>query len=158
MLLTDPALQYWSCVAAILATVAVLVLWNRVQGPAPVRVLSRTGLLIAGYLTTAVAILVSVNIAYGGLIVSVSDLFADVNPPMGQFMHSACGGDGMHGGVGNGGVGNGNGGPHEVPTLGAAAAAQPWPHPCASTSAEPAQPAQPAQPAVPAEAQASSVP
>jgi hypothetical protein len=90
MLLTDPALQYWSCVTAIIATIAVLMLWNKVQGPAPVRVLSRVGLLLAGYLTTAVAILVSVNIAYGGLIVSVSDLFADVNPPMGQFMHHDC--------------------------------------------------------------------
>ena len=87
MLLTDPALQYWSCVTAIIATVAVLMLWNRVQGPVAVKVVSRVGLLLTGYLTTAVAILVSVNIAYGGLIVSMSDLFADVNPPMGQFMH-----------------------------------------------------------------------
>ncbi|HET9168200.1 MAG TPA: hypothetical protein VFN97_02155 [Actinospica sp.] len=94
MLLTDPALQYWSCVTAILATIAVLMLWNKVHGPAPVKVLSRVGLLLAGYLTTAVAILVSVNIAYGGLIVSVSDLFADVNPPMGQFTHHAGKGDG----------------------------------------------------------------
>jgi hypothetical protein len=91
MLLTDPALQYWSCVAAIVATAAALALWNRVQGPAPVRVLSRVGLLLAGYLTTTVAILISVNIAYGGLIVSVSDLFADVNPPTVQFGH-VCGG------------------------------------------------------------------
>ena len=93
MLLTDPALQYWSCVAAVLATLAVLGLWNRVHGPSFVKGLSRFGLLLGGYLTTAVAVLVSVNIAYGGLIVSVSDLFADVNPPMGQFMqhNSACG-------------------------------------------------------------------
>ena len=92
MLLTDPAVQYWSCVAAILATAAVLMLWNRVHGPKVVKGLSRFGLLLGGYLTTAVAVLVSVNIAYGGLIVSVSDLFADVNPPMGQFMqHNACG-------------------------------------------------------------------
>ena len=92
MLLTDPAVQYWSCVAAILATAAVLTLWNRVHGPKVVKGLSRFGLLLGGYLTTAVAVLVSVNIAYGGLIVSVSDLFADVNPPMGQFMqHNACG-------------------------------------------------------------------
>ena len=94
MLLTDPALQYWSCVVAILATIAVLILWNKVQGPTVVRGLSRFGLLLGGYLTTAVAVLVSVNIAYGGLIVSVSDLFADINPPMGQFMHhhGTCGG------------------------------------------------------------------
>ena len=97
MLLTDPALQYWTCVAAILATIAVLTLWNRVQGPAAVKILSRVGLLLAGYLTTAVAILVSVNIAYGGLIVSMSDLFADVNPPMGQFMHhNGCKGNPAH--------------------------------------------------------------
>jgi hypothetical protein len=92
MLLTDPALQYWSCVAAVLASGAVLALWNKVHGPIVVKGLSRFGLLLGGYLTTAVAVLVSVNIAYGGLIVSVSDLFADVNPPMGQFaQHSACG-------------------------------------------------------------------
>lgn len=91
MLLTDPALQYWSCVVAILATIAVLMLWNKVQGPSVVKGVSRVGLLLGGYVTTAVAVLVSVNIAYGGLIVSVSDLFADVNPPMGQFMHHACG-------------------------------------------------------------------
>ena len=38
--------------------------------------------MIGGYAATAVAVLVSVNIAYGGLIVSVKDLFADLNPPM----------------------------------------------------------------------------
>jgi hypothetical protein len=94
MLLTDPAVQYWSCVVAILTTVAVLMLWNRVRGPLVVRGLSRAGLLIGGYTATAVAVLVSVNIAYGGLIVSVSDLFANVNPPMGRFaQHGGCGGD-----------------------------------------------------------------
>ena len=94
MLLTDPALQYWSCVVAILATLAVLMLWNRVRGPLVVKGLSRLGLLLGGYVATAVAILVSVNIAYGGLVVSVSDLFADINPPMGQFHHGQCGGEG----------------------------------------------------------------
>jgi hypothetical protein len=84
MLLTDPAVQYWSCVAAILATLAALVLWNRVRGPWAVRALSRLALLLGGYLTTAVAVLVSVNIAYGGLVVSVDDLFADLNPPAGH--------------------------------------------------------------------------
>jgi hypothetical protein len=96
MLLTDPALQYWSCVVAILTTVAVLMLWNKVHGPLVARGLARVGLLVGGYAATAVAVLVSVNIAYGGLIVSVSDLFANVNPPMGQFMHHGCG----HGGGG----------------------------------------------------------
>ena len=97
MLLTAPALQYWSCVVAILATVAVLMLWNKVHGPLVVKGLTRFGLLLGGYAATAVAVLVSVNIAYGGLIVSVSDLFANVNPPMGQFMHTGCGHGGGHG-------------------------------------------------------------
>jgi len=93
MLLTDPAVQYWTCVVAILTTVAVLMLWNKVRGPLVVKGLSRLGLLVGGYVATAVAVLVSVNIAYGGLIVSVSDLFANVNPPMGQFAnHGGCGG------------------------------------------------------------------
>ena len=101
MLLTDPAVQYWTCVAAILTTVAVLMLWNKVRGPLVVRGLSRLGLLIGGYAATAAAILVSVNIAYGGLIVSVSDLFANVNPPMGQFTnHGGCGGGHGHDGQG----------------------------------------------------------
>lgn len=87
MLLTDPAVQYWSCVVAGLATLAVLMLWNKVRGPRAVKGLSRLGLLVGGYFTAAVAVLVSVNIAYGGLIVSVNDLFADLNPPMGHFGH-----------------------------------------------------------------------
>jgi hypothetical protein len=92
MLLTDPAVQYWSCVIAILVTAAVLMLWNKVHGPRLVTGVSRFGLLLGGYAATAVAVLVSVNIAYGGLIVSVSDLFAQVNPPMGQFVnHGGCG-------------------------------------------------------------------
>ena len=93
MLLTDPAVQYWTCVVAILTTVGVLMLWNKVRGPLVVKGLSRLGLLVGGYVATAAAVLVSVNIAYGGLIVSVSDLFANVNPPMGQFAnHGGCGG------------------------------------------------------------------
>ncbi|MBR7838415.1 hypothetical protein KDL01_34420 [Actinospica durhamensis] len=82
MSLTSPTTQYVSIMAAVCATTAVLLLWNRVRGPRAVRLLSRCGLLIGGYAATAVAVLVSVNIAYGGLIVSVNDLFADLNPPM----------------------------------------------------------------------------
>jgi hypothetical protein len=84
MRLTSPTTQYLTIALAVLATVAVLLLWNRVRGPRAVRILSRIGLLLSGYAATAVAVLVSVNIAYGGLIVSVSDLFADLNPPMNQ--------------------------------------------------------------------------
>jgi len=90
MRLTDPAVQYWSCVAAALATLAVLMLWNRVRGPLIVKGLSRFGLLLGGYAATAVAVLVSVNIAYGGLVVSLDDLFADINPPMHYTHHKRC--------------------------------------------------------------------
>lgn len=45
------------------------------------RPLSRFALLLGGCLTAAVAVPVSVNIAYGGLTVSVDDLFANLNPP-----------------------------------------------------------------------------
>lgn len=83
MLLTSTSLQLCTIAAAVLATLAALLLWNRVRGPRPVRALSRVALLCGGYVTTAVAVLVSVNIAYGGLIVSVSDLFSNVNPPQG---------------------------------------------------------------------------
>jgi hypothetical protein len=99
MRLTDPAVQYWSCVAAILATLAVLMLWNRVRGPRIVRGLTRFGLLFGGYAATAVAVLVSVNIAYGGLVVSVDDLFADINPPM-HYTHHDRQCDGGAGAVG----------------------------------------------------------
>ena len=83
MLLTSTALQITTIVVAVLATIAVLLLWNRVRGPRAVRGLSRVALLCTGYATTAVAVLISVNIAYGGLIVSVSDLFSNLNPPQG---------------------------------------------------------------------------
>lgn len=83
MLLTSTALQLSTIAIAILATIAVLLLWNRVRGPRAVRGLSRVALLCGGYAATAVAVLISVNIAYGGLIVSVSDLFSNLNPPQG---------------------------------------------------------------------------
>lgn len=79
MLLTSTTLQVTTIVVALVATVAALLLWNRVRGPLPVRVLARVSLLAGGYAATAVAVLISVNIAYGGLIVSVNDLFSDVN-------------------------------------------------------------------------------
>jgi hypothetical protein len=79
MVLTSTALQVATIGAAVAATLAALLLWNRVRGPRPVRALARFGLLTGGYAATAVAVLISVNIAYGGLIVSMSDLFSDVN-------------------------------------------------------------------------------
>ena len=100
MLLTSTSLQVSTIVVAVLATIAALVLWNRVRGPRAVRVASRAGLLLGGYAATAVAVLISVNIAYGGLIVSWSDLFSNVNPPtMQHTKHSGHGygfGHGTH--------------------------------------------------------------
>lgn len=140
MLLTDPAVQYWSCVVAVLATAAVLMLWNRVRGPRAVRLLSRFGLLLGGYVATTVAVLVSVNIAYGGLVVSVDDLFADINPPLGQYMH--------HHGTCDPGQGGASARP-AAPLASAAPAAaaadvvsadRPWARPCPDSSASAAQP------------------
>jgi hypothetical protein len=92
MLLTSTSLQILTVALAVLSTIAALLLWNRVRGPRPVRVASRMGLLLGGYAATAVAVLISVNIAYGGLIVSWSDLFSNVNPPMMHHMrHSGKG-------------------------------------------------------------------
>jgi hypothetical protein len=88
MRLTGTATQVSTIVIAVLATCAALLLWNRVRGPRPVRVLARAGLLAGSYAATAVAVLISVNIAYGGLIVSVSDLFSDPNAtPAGHGHH-----------------------------------------------------------------------
>ena len=77
MQLTSSTLQFSTIAVAVLATCAAVLLWNRVRGPRPLRALSRVGLLAGSYAATALAVLISVNIAYGGLIVSVSDLFSD---------------------------------------------------------------------------------
>ena len=85
MSLTGSTFQWLTICAAIVVTSAVIVLWNRIRGPRPVRLAGRIGLLTAGYLTTAVAILVSINIAYGGLIATWGDLSANLNPPPGNW-------------------------------------------------------------------------
>ena len=88
MQLTSSTLQFTTIGVAVLVSCAALLLWNRVRGPRPVRALSRVGLLTGSYAATALAVLVSVNIAYGGLIVSVSDLFSDPDAmPVRHGMH-----------------------------------------------------------------------
>jgi len=79
MRLTGSTLQFSTIAVAVLATCAAALLWNRIRGPRPLRALARIGLLAGSYAATALAVLISVNIAYGGLIVSVSDLFSDPN-------------------------------------------------------------------------------
>ena len=86
MELTSPALQITTIAVAVVATLAVLLLWNRLPGPRPVRVVFRIILMAGSHAATAVAVLVSVNIAYGGLIVSVDDLFGNLDPPVGQHL------------------------------------------------------------------------
>jgi hypothetical protein len=83
--LTGSTFQWVTIVAAIAVTIAVIVGWNYVRGPRPVRLASRIVMLMAGYLTAAVAVLVSINITYGGLIATWGDLFANLNPPTGNW-------------------------------------------------------------------------
>jgi hypothetical protein len=75
MSLTGTPFQILTIATAVLVTAGAVLLWNRVRGPRVVRVFSRIGLLLAGYALSAVAVLVSINIAYGGLIATWSDLF-----------------------------------------------------------------------------------
>lgn len=63
---------------AVLATLAALLLWNRIRGPRAVRLFGRIGLLLSGYGLTAMAVLVSINIAYGGLIPTWGDLMDNI--------------------------------------------------------------------------------
>jgi hypothetical protein len=83
--LTGHAFQWLTIAIALACTAAIVVLWNKVRGPRPARIAGRVGMLILGYLTTAVAVLVSVNIAYGGLIASWGDLFDNLRPPHGTY-------------------------------------------------------------------------
>jgi hypothetical protein len=92
--LTSRSLQVLTIVMAIVATIAPLVWWNRMRGPRPIRWAGRMGLLLVGYALTTVAVLVSVNIAYGGLIVSWGDLLA--NPHAARHFARHGGGNWQH--------------------------------------------------------------
>jgi hypothetical protein len=80
---TSPAFRALTIVAAVLATAITAALWNRVRGRRVIRTLTRLGLLMLSYVLTAIAVLVSINIAYGGLISSWGDLFDNLGqgPP-----------------------------------------------------------------------------
>src|SRR5581483_6966634 len=60
MSLTGRPFQWLTITIAVLTTAAVLIVWNKVHGPRALRLASRAGLLTACYLTTAVAVLVSI--------------------------------------------------------------------------------------------------
>ena len=80
MALTSPMFRALTIAAAILATAITAALWNRVHGRRAIRVVSRLGLLMVSYCLTAIAVLVSINIAYGGLIASWGDLLDNMRP------------------------------------------------------------------------------
>jgi hypothetical protein len=91
VLLTSPTLQVCAIAAAALTTCATLLLWNRVRGPQALRWMARITLLAGSYAATALAVLLTVNILYGGLIVSVDDLFSDPHAkPMHHGGHGAA--------------------------------------------------------------------
>ena len=68
-----------------LAAVATGLLWNRMRGPRPARLLQRAALLVFGELMAAMAILVWVNISNGGLVVSWQDLLGNQSTRGGVF-------------------------------------------------------------------------
>jgi enterochelin esterase-like enzyme len=79
------SLQITTIVLAVLAALATWLLWNRMRGPRPVRILQRAALLVFGELMAAVAILVWVNISSGGLVVSWQDLLGNQSTRGGVF-------------------------------------------------------------------------
>jgi hypothetical protein len=83
MSLTGQPFRWLTIIVAIVATIAAVLLWNRIRGPRPIRLALRAALLTTGYVATAVAVLVSVNIAYGGLIASWGDLIDNLMPANG---------------------------------------------------------------------------
>jgi S-formylglutathione hydrolase FrmB len=82
---TSGSLQWCTIVLAVLAASAVAPLWNRMRGPRAARVAQRGALLVFGELMAATAILVWVNIANGGLVVSWQDLLGNQSTRGGVF-------------------------------------------------------------------------
>jgi enterochelin esterase-like enzyme len=64
-------------IAAILVAVATFVLWNRMPGPKVLKVTLRGCLVLAGEAAATLALLAWLNVAYGGLFVSWSDLLGN---------------------------------------------------------------------------------
>jgi len=79
--LTSSGFQLAAILSVIVVTAATLLLWNRVPGPRAVRISARIVMLGTGYLVAGIAALVSINIAYGGLIASWSDLADNLGGP-----------------------------------------------------------------------------
>lgn len=88
--LTSPSFQLLTILATVAVSVATLLLWNRVRGPRPVRLLSRAGLLGSSYVLAAIAALVSINIAYGGLISGWGELLDNMGSTPSVGRHGRC--------------------------------------------------------------------
>ena len=73
------SLQLLTIVLAVAAAAATGLLWNRLRGPRPVRVVARATLLVLGQGLASLAILVWLNIANGGLVVSWQDLLGAID-------------------------------------------------------------------------------
>ncbi|HXL93944.1 MAG TPA: alpha/beta hydrolase-fold protein [Streptosporangiaceae bacterium] len=64
-------------VAAVLVAAVTFVLWNRLRGPVPFRVAIRGLFVLLGEAVATLALLAWLNVAYGGLFVSWSDLLGN---------------------------------------------------------------------------------
>jgi enterochelin esterase-like enzyme len=79
------SLQLVTIALALAAAIATALLWNRVPGPRSVRLLARAAILVFGEGMAAIAVLVWLNIANGGLIVSWQDLLGNQSTRGGIF-------------------------------------------------------------------------
>ena len=79
------SLQIVTIVLAVVAAVATAFFWNRLRGPRPVRLFVRAAILVVGEAMAALAILVWLNIANGGLVVSWQDLLGNQSTRGGVF-------------------------------------------------------------------------
>jgi enterochelin esterase-like enzyme len=89
MSLISPTFRDVVIALMVLAAVVTLVLWNRIPGPRPVRYAARGVLVLTGEALATLALLVSLNISYGGLVVSWSDLLGDQSTKGAQFSGQA---------------------------------------------------------------------
>jgi enterochelin esterase-like enzyme len=77
MSLTGMPFRVFAIVLAVVIAMVTLLAWNRVRGPKPVRVAARVGFMLAGQGAATLALLAWLNVAYGGLFVSWTDLLGD---------------------------------------------------------------------------------
>ncbi len=85
MSLTSTGFEVAVIVAAAIVALATTLLWNRVGGPRAVRIASRVLLVVLGEALATLALLVAINIGYGGLIVSWADLLGNQSTHGGGF-------------------------------------------------------------------------